>query len=127
MGDVAVINVNADDINNGETLTEVDDDSEALRLFFLEKGRKALSNTEDEEELVEASFLENSENKLGNTNSTMAAAKSRVNEEFKAHVANGENGIFSGAKKFIGSLFGKKKDAAKPNNKSPKAAKPKKN
>merc|ERR1712032_1369289 len=105
--DVAEINVNADDINNGETLTEVDDDSEALRLFFLEKGHKALSNTEDEEEFIEASFLENSENKMENKNSTVAAHKARVNEEIKA--ASGEKGIFGAAKKFIGGLFGKTK------------------
>jgi hypothetical protein len=124
--EVAVINVNADDINNGETLTEVDDDSEAMRLFFLEKGHKALSNTENEEELVEASFLENSENKLENTNSTMAIAKSRVNEEIKAQAANGEKGFFSSAKNLIGGLFGKGKAApAKPTPKpkTPKAAK----
>merc|ERR1712032_1146907 len=121
--DVAEINVNADDINNGETLTEVDDDSEALRLFFLEKGHKALSNTEDEEEFIDASFLENSEEKMENKNSTVAAHKARVNEEIKA--ASGEKGIFGAAKKFIGGLFGKKKDAPKPKANKPKAKTPK--
>ena len=114
--DVAVINVNADDINNGETLTEVDDDSEAMRLFFLEKGEVSLSNTENEDELVEASFLENSENKLEAKNSTIALAKSRVNEEIKAQAANAneEKGFFGKATSLIGGLFGKGKKAAAP-------------
>ena len=124
-----------DDVNNGETLSEVDDDSEALRLFFIEKGQDALSTFEDEDELIEASFLENSENKLENKNSTISYAKSRLNAELTAAAnnanANGEKGIFSSAKKLIGSWFGggsdnKKKEAPKPTPKPKAAAKPKK-
>lgn len=143
---IAVDSTNLENENNGEAIMEDDDSSEAMRLFFIEKGFSALSNAEDEEEeeLFEASFLENSEKEekeeKKSSNSTIQAAKGRISTEFNAQAqamnANGEKGIFSSAKKFIGNLFGggkkpapkpaPKKPAAKPAPK-PAAKKPKKN
>jgi hypothetical protein len=96
----------------GPTLTEVDDDSEAMRLFFIEKGKEALSTNENEEELYEATFLENSkkENKFDTSNNANANVNANANANANAHNSNvvdknEKKGFFDKSKSFFGNLI----------------------